>query len=74
MGLTYDYVKDEMVNETITNYRRFIPAVFDVEGKKDYTLGVIMPNTVIVPSEAEDGVGEISTTVEDTPSFEDDDL
>lgn len=58
-GLTYDYVKEDMVNETIESYQRLIPAIIDIEGKKDYTLGAIMPTT-IVPSESENGVGEIT--------------
>ena len=72
-GLSYDYVKEEMVKETIESYQRLIPAIIDIEGKKDYTLGVIMPTT-IVPSDSEDGVGEITTSEEDTPDYDDDDL
>ena len=70
-GLTYDYVKEEMVRETIDSYQRLIPAIIDIDGKKDYTLGVIMPTT-IVPSDSNDGVGEITVAEEDVPDYDDD--
>ena len=70
-GLTYDYVKEEMVRETIDSYQRLIPAIIDIDGKKDYTLGVIMPTT-IVPSDSDDGVGEITVAEEDVPDYDDD--
>ena len=41
--------------------------VFDLDGKKDYTLGVVMPDTVVVNGDDE-GVGEVSTNVETPPS------
>lgn len=73
LGLAYDYVKDDMVKETIESYQRLIPAIIDLEGKKDYTLGVIMPTTVIISSEDPDGVGEITASEEtNIPSFDDD--
>ena len=66
LGLSYDYVKEDMVRETIETYHRLIPLVIDIEGKKDYTLGAIMDieEQVLVESESEDGVGEITTTME----------
>ena len=70
-GLTYDYVKEEMVRETIDSYQRLIPAIIDIDGKKDYTLGVIMPTT-IVHSDSDDGVGEITVAEEDVPDYDDD--
>lgn len=72
-GLEYDYVKEEMVKETIDSYQRLIPAIIDLDGKKDYTLGVIMPTTVIVPTDSEDGIGEISTSMETPPDYDNDD-
>lgn len=73
LGLSYDYVKEEMVKETIDSYQRLIPAIIDIDGKKDYTLGVIMPTTTIVPSDSEDGVGEIVASEEDdVPDYDDD--
>ena len=72
-GLEYDDVKEEMVKETIDSYQRLIPAIIDLDGKKDYTLGVIMPTTVIVPTDSEEGIGEISTTVESPPDYDNDD-
>lgn len=73
LGLAYDYVKDDMVKETIESYQRLIPAIIDIAGKKDYTRGVIMPTSVIVSSEDPDGIGEITTSDEtDIPPFDDD--
>jgi len=72
LGLSYDYVKEDMVRETIETYHRLIPALIDVDGKKDYTLGAIMPTTVISNTDSEDGVGEITTSDEDVPPFDDD--
>ena len=68
LGLSYDYVKDDMVRETITTYQRLIPVFIDLEGKKDYTLGAIIETgeKVIVPAESEDGVGEITESTEDS--------
>ena len=66
LGLSYDYIKEDMVRETIETYHRLIPLVIDIEGKKDYTLGAIMDieEQVLVESDSEDGVGEITTTME----------
>ena len=68
LGLSYDYVKDDMVRETITTYQRLIPVFIDLEGKKDYTLGAIIETgeKVIVPAESEDGVGKITESTEDS--------
>lgn len=73
LGLSFDDVKEEMVRETIESYQRLIPVIIDLEGKKDYTLGVIMPTT-IVPSESDDGTGDISLAEEDEVPDLDDDL
>ena len=43
LGLDYDKIKEDMVKETISTYRRLLPAVFDVDKKKDYTMGAVMP-------------------------------
>lgn len=66
-GLTYDYVKEDMVKETIESYKRLLPAIIDLDGKKDYTLGAIMPasEVVISPSDADDKSGEITVSEED---------
>ena len=37
-----------MVRETIESYQRLIPAIIDIESKKDYTLGVKLSDTTIV--------------------------
>ncbi len=68
LGLSYDYVKDDMVRETITTYQRLIPVFIDIDGKKDYTLGAIIETgeKVIVPSESEDGIGSIVESMEES--------
>lgn len=73
LGLSYDYVKEDMVKETIENYHRLIPAVIDLDGKKDYTLGFVIPTTTIVPSNEPDKVGEITTEEEDRIEDEEED-
>ena len=67
LGLSYDYVKDDMVRETIETYHRLMPLLIDLEGKKDYTIGAVIDTgeTVIVPSNSEDGTGEITTSFEE---------
>lgn len=64
-GLEYDYVKEDMVKETIESYQRYIPAILDINGKKNYTNGVVFGDSkeVILQGD-ENGVGEISTEVE----------
>ena len=67
LGLSYDYVKDDMVRETIETYHRLMPLLIDLEGKKDYTIGAVIDTgeTVIVPSDSKDGTGEITTSFEE---------
>ena len=68
MGLSYDYVKEDMVKETIETYRRLIPVFIDLNGKKDYTLGAILVDEApitLVDSDDEDGIGEVTAAVED---------
>ena len=66
LGLSYDYVKEDMVKETIETYHRLIPLIVDIDGKKDYTLGAIMDieEQVLVDSDSEDGTGTITTSLE----------
>lgn len=66
-GLSYDYVKEDMVRETIESYHRLIPAIIDIDGKKDYTLGVKLSETTISKGD-DDGVGDVTTDVEIPPS------
>ena len=67
LGLSYDYVKDDMVRETIETYHRLMPLLIDLDGKKDYTIGAVIDTgeTVIVPSDSKDGTGEITTSFEE---------
>ena len=66
LGLSYDYVKDDMVKETIETYHRLMPLIIDIEGKKDYTLGALIgvEEKVLIESDSEDGVGTITTSLE----------
>lgn len=66
-GLSYDYVKEDMVRETIESYHRLIPAIIDIDGKKDYTLGVKLSETTVIKGD-DDGVGDVTTDVENPPS------
>lgn len=66
-GLEYDYVKEDMVRETIESYQRLIPAIIDIDGKKDYTLGVKL-SEITVSKGDDDEVGDITTDVEIPPS------
>ena len=68
-GLSYDYVKEDMVRETIESYHRLIPAIIDIDGKKDYTLSRRRKLSEITVSKGDDdGVGDITTDVEIPPS------
>lgn len=66
-GLSYDYVKEDMVRETIESYHRLIPAIIDIDGKKDYTLGVKLSETTVSKGD-DDGIGDVTTDVEIPPS------
>lgn len=66
-GLSYDYVKEDMVRETIESYHRLIPAIIDIDGKKDYTLGVKLSETTVSKGD-DDGVGDVTSDVEIPPS------
>lgn len=68
-GLSYDYVKEDMVRETIESYHRLIPAIIDIDGKKDYTLSRRHKLSEITVSKGDDDeVGDITTDVEIPPS------
>ena len=68
-GLSYDYVKEDMVKETIESYHRLIPAIIDIDGKKDYTLSRRKKLSEITVSKGDDDeVGDITTDVEIPPS------
>ena len=67
-GLSYDYVKEDMVRETIESYHRLIPAIIDIDGKKDYTLSRRKKLSEIKVSKGDDDeVGDITTNVEIPP-------
>ena len=68
-GLSYDYVKEDMVRETIESYHRLIPAIIDIDGKKDYTYSRSKKLSEITISKGDDDeVGDITTDVEIPPS------
>ncbi|MBR1987975.1 MAG: hypothetical protein IKA36_02930, partial [Clostridia bacterium] len=69
LGLSYDYVKEDMVRETIQMYQKIIPAVLDIDGKIDYTLSESINSSVKTTAITElDPVGTISVTTEDIPA------
>ena len=68
---TFDYIKEDMVKETIATYKRLIPGVIDIEGKKDYTLGALIDvgeDAILIKSERDDEVGDITTSYEEDAS------
>ena len=69
-GLSYDYVKEDMVRETIESYHRLIPAIIDIDGKKDYTLSRSRRklSEITISKGDDDEVGDITTDVEIPPS------
>lgn len=42
LGLSYDYVKEDLVRESIENYNRILPAIIDVSGNEDFSV----PSTI----------------------------
>lgn len=38
LGLSYDYVKEDMVKETLSTYQKFICPIVDLDGKIDYSV------------------------------------
>ena len=67
-GLSYDYVKEDMVRETIESYHRLIPAIIDIDGKKDYTYSRRKLSEITISKGDDDEVGDITTDVEIPPS------
>ena len=66
LGLNYDYVKEDMVQETIESYHRLIHAIIDLNGKKHFTWGAIITDKPIVILKGDDdGIGEVTTSNED---------
>lgn len=65
IGLAYDYIKEDMVVETIKTYKRLSPAIRDPEGKKDFSRGAIMTTNIVIVDGDDDGIGEISYSEED---------
>ena len=71
LGYSYDDVKYEMVKETIATYKRYLPGLIDLAGKKDYTVGAIIvdDNIKVISSSGstDDDTGEITASMEDNP-------
>ena len=63
LGYSYDDVKYEMVKETIATYKRYIPGIIDLNGKKDFTLGAVIETELVVADNDDE---------EDTPPFNED--
>lgn len=47
LGFDYDSVKDEMVQETLSTYRKLVCPIIDMEGKIDYSINKSIRTTVI---------------------------
>lgn len=61
LGLTYDYVKEDMVKETLETYQKMICPIIDLDGKIDYSLNDGAINFTIKGFESDTGdivVGE----------------
>lgn len=44
-GKDFDYIKDDLINETITEYSKMIPIIIDIDGVVDYTINDdVLPN------------------------------
>ena len=63
LGYSYDDVKYEMVKETIATYKRYIPGIIDLNGKKDFTLGAVIETELVVTDNDDE---------EDVPQFNED--
>lgn len=57
VGFEYDYIKDDMVKETLSTYRKLICPIIDMEGKIDYSINQSIPNTI--KSNRTDEIGDI---------------
>lgn len=68
MGLYYDYVKDDMVRETLETYKKIIPALIDLDGKIDYTINESI--YCAIKGSDQTGVGDILVGDEEIPEDE----
>ena len=67
MGLTFDYVKEALVQEAINSYQKLIPSIVDpseIPSRKK-------KKQVIVDSDTDDEVGKIVVDDEDPFFFDD---
>lgn len=70
LGLSFDYIKDDMVRETLENYQKIIPGLVDLNTKIDYMSSYTTNKYVAVKGMDGSGIGDI--TVEDEDDQEDD--
>ena len=67
LGLTYDYIKDDMVRETLITYQKLICPIIDLDGKIDYSrnesVEYVIKNNSTNPA---DDTGDIVIATEDT--------
>lgn len=69
LGFAYDYIKDDMVKETLSTYKKLICPVIDMNGKIDYSLNKSI--NMSIKGYSNDGVGDIEFG---TDSTEDDEI
>lgn len=72
LGLSYDYVKEDMVRETIGMYKKLICAVSDIDGKIDYSISESIMTSLKDATLKEDNlpIGSITSDYEDVPEDE----
>lgn len=63
LGLTYDYVKDDMVRETLSTYQKLVPLLIDLDGKIDYTINESIEYS-IKGNDPKSDIGEITFSEE----------
>ena len=56
--LAYEYVKDDMVKETIAEHTTFIDGILDINGIIDYGLGAVIDNDSIKSVIYDDNIDE----------------
>ncbi len=83
LGLSYDYVKEDMVRETLTMYNKLICPIIDIDGKIDYSLNESINYSIkgnnpesddgdIVFSTEKNIYGPVIHTIDDSDDDEDD--
>ena len=70
MGLSYDYVKEDMVRETITTYQKLICPVIDLDGKIDYSISESIMSPIKNVDESAMNPGDVIIADEDVSDYD----